>query len=174
MLGGEVFFNGVLALQQPVHGRVAVLVDIDGPLAAAEAPEGGVGGALGQGELAALIDQAPHDHRQAVPHPRFVGPRIEGFVQSDVFGQAQQGGTGPVFERVGGAQGLGVGFEHDLPVNRGLDEQQHVEGQAGEAAVGGVAELTGDGIAKGGAQDADRGGVPALDFKVDGVGRLDG
>jgi hypothetical protein len=55
-----------------------------------------------------------------------------------------------------------------------LDDQQHVEGQAGEAAVGGVAELAGDGVAEGGAQDADRGGVPALDFEVDGVARLDG
>jgi hypothetical protein len=40
--------------------------------------------------------------------------------------------------------------------------------------VGGVAELAGDGVAKGGAQDADRGGVPALDFEVDGVAWLDG
>ena len=60
------------------------------------------------------------------------------------------------------------------PVDRGLEEQQHVEGEPGEAAVGGVAELAGDRIAKGGAQDADRGGVPALDFEVDGVARLDG
>jgi hypothetical protein len=59
-------------------------------------------------------------------------------------------------------------------VDRGLDEQQHVEGQSGEAAVGGVSELAGDGVAKGGAQDADRGGVPALDFEVDGVAWLDG
>ncbi|MCF7734649.1 MAG: hypothetical protein K9N23_23400 [Akkermansiaceae bacterium] len=59
-------------------------------------------------------------------------------------------------------------------MDRGLDEQQNVEGEPGEAAVGGVAEPTGDRVAKGGAQDADWGGVPALDFKVDGVARLDG
>jgi len=37
-----------------------------------------------------------------------------------------------------------------------------------------MADAAGDWVAKGGAQDADRGSVPALDFKVDGVLRLDG
>jgi hypothetical protein len=37
-----------------------------------------------------------------------------------------------------------------------------------------MADAAGDRVAVGGAQDADRGGVPALDFKVDGVLRLDG
>jgi hypothetical protein len=59
-------------------------------------------------------------------------------------------------------------------VDRGLDEQQDIEGQTGESAMGGVAELTGAGVAKGGAQDADRSGVPALDFKVDRMERFDG
>ena len=166
--------NGLLALQQPVHGGVAVFVDVDWALAAAETPQGGVGGALGQGELAALIDEAPNDHREAVPHPRFVGPRIEGDVEADVFGQAQQGGAGTVFERGGEAQGLWIGLEHDLAAQRRLDHEQLVKGESGEAAVGGVADATGAGVTIGGAQDADRGGVPALDFEVDGVGRLDG
>jgi hypothetical protein len=59
-------------------------------------------------------------------------------------------------------------------VDRGLDEQQHVKAQPGEAAVGGVAEFAGGRIAESSAQDADRSGVPALDFEVDGVARLDG
>jgi hypothetical protein len=37
-----------------------------------------------------------------------------------------------------------------------------------------MAHAAGDGIPIGGAQDADRGGVPALDFEVDGVAWLDG
>jgi len=55
-----------------------------------------------------------------------------------------------------------------------LDHEQLVKGESGEAAVGGVADATGAGVTIVGAQDADRGGVPALDFEVDGVGRLDG
>ena len=71
-------------------------------------------------------------------------------------------------------QGLGIGLEDDLAAQGGLEGKQGVEGQSGDTPVVGMADATGDGFAKGGAQDADRGGVPALDFKVDGVLRLDG
>jgi hypothetical protein len=71
-------------------------------------------------------------------------------------------------------QGLRVGLEDDFAAQRGLEGEQGAEGQPGDAAVVGMADAAGDRVAVGGAQDADRGGVPALDFKVDGVLRLDG
>jgi hypothetical protein len=40
--------------------------------------------------------------------------------------------------------------------------------------VGGVAHAAGNRVPIGGAQDADRGGISALDLEVDGVVRLDG
>jgi len=55
-----------------------------------------------------------------------------------------------------------------------LEGEQGVEGQPSDATVVGMADAAGDGVTEGGAQDADRSGVPALDFKVDGVLRLDG
>ena len=39
----------------------------------------------------------------------------------------------------------------DLAAQRGLEGEQDVEGQAGDAPVIGMADATGDGIAKGGA-----------------------
>jgi hypothetical protein len=47
VFGGEVFLDRVLTFQKPIHGGVAMLVDIHGPLAAAETPKGGVGSGLG-------------------------------------------------------------------------------------------------------------------------------
>jgi hypothetical protein len=55
-----------------------------------------------------------------------------------------------------------------------LEGDQGVKGQAGDAPVIGVADATCGRIAKRGAQDADRGGIAALNFKVDGMLCLDG
>lgn len=74
MFGGEVFLDGVLTFEKPIHGCVAVFVDVDGAFATAEAPEGGVGGGLREGKFASLMDDAPDDHGEAVPHPRLVRP----------------------------------------------------------------------------------------------------
>jgi hypothetical protein len=86
------------------------------------------------------MDDTPHDHGEAVLHPRLVRSRIEGLVEADVFSQAQQRGAGTVFERVGNAQGLWVGFVDDLTAQRGLEGEQDVEGQAGDTPVIGMTD----------------------------------
>jgi len=55
-----------------------------------------------------------------------------------------------------------------------LDHEQISKLKSGESAVGRVAHAAGNRITIGGAQDADRGGVSALDFEVNGVVSLDG
>jgi hypothetical protein len=63
-----------------------------------------------------------------------------GLVETDIFSQAQQRGAGAVFERAGNAQCLRVGFVDDLAAQRGLEGEQDVEGQAGDAPVIGMAD----------------------------------
>lgn len=55
-----------------------------------------------------------------------------------------------------------------------LDVEEGGKRQAGEATVLLVLDLAFDGVAKSGAQDADRTFAVALDFKMDGVLSFDG
>jgi hypothetical protein len=55
-----------------------------------------------------------------------------------------------------------------------LDVEQGVEGDAGNAAVLLMLDLAVEGIAEGGAENADRRFPVALDFEVDWVARFDG
>jgi hypothetical protein len=66
------------------------------------------------------------------------------------------------------AEASGIGFKDDLSPQGGLDEFEGGQGQASEPTVLGVADAAIHGIAKGRAEDADRGGVAALDFEMEG------
>ena len=74
-----------------------MLIDVHGAFGAAEFPERGVFPLPGEGELAALIEDASDDHGEHVAHPWLGGFGVEGLVEADVFGEIQQGGGGSVF-----------------------------------------------------------------------------
>jgi hypothetical protein len=84
-LPARVALNGLLAIQQSIHRQIAVIFDVDRTFDPAQLPEGGVFPLIGQGQLAARVDDPTDDHGQAILHPRFVA-RVEGLVQSQLPG----------------------------------------------------------------------------------------
>jgi len=151
-----------------------VFVDIDGPFGAAEFPECGVFPLVGEEELAALIEDAPDDHGEGVADPGRGGLGVEGAVEADVPGEVKQGGGGAVFLGGENFEGVGVVLGQDVVAEGGLDVEESGERQAGEAPELLVFDLAVNGIAEGGAQDADRALAVALDLEVDGASRFDG
>jgi hypothetical protein len=73
-----------------------MLLDIDFAFQAAQFPQSGVFPLVGQRQLAAGIDDASDDHRQAILYPGFFAP-VKSTVQSKFLCQLQQRITGPVF-----------------------------------------------------------------------------
>jgi hypothetical protein len=82
---GQGALNGALALQQPVHRRVTMLLNIDRPRGAAQFPQGGVFPLVRQRQLAARIDEPADDHGQAILHPGLLA-RVERPVQAQLLG----------------------------------------------------------------------------------------
>jgi hypothetical protein len=83
---GQGALNGALAGEQPIHGRITMLLHIDLTCCAAQLPQGRVFPLVRQRQLAARIDQAPHDHGQAILDPGLLAG-VERPVQSQVLGQ---------------------------------------------------------------------------------------
>lgn len=151
-----------------------MFVDVDGAFGAAEFPEGGVFPLVGEGEFAALIEDASDDHGEGVADPRLGGLGVKGAVEADVFGEGEQGGGCAVFLGGEDFEGVGVGLGEDIVAEGGLDVEQGAQRQASEAAVLLVFDFAVGRIAEGRAQDADGVLAVALDFEVDGVSSLDG
>ena len=100
MLANELLLHGRLPLQQPIHGLVAVRIDVDGAFHTADFPQGREFATVRQRKLAALVDDASDDHSQSTTHPRFVA-RVEHFVEPDVLGQIKQSLASPQLARMG-------------------------------------------------------------------------
>ena len=61
--------NSVVALQQPIHREITMLVNIDFAFHAGQFPQSGIFPLIGQRQLAAGVDDASDDHRQAILVP---------------------------------------------------------------------------------------------------------
>ena len=66
-----------------------MFIDVHGAFGAAEFPEGGVFPLVGEGEFAALIEDAADDHGEGVADPGLGGFGVEGAVEADVFGEGE-------------------------------------------------------------------------------------
>ncbi len=106
MLAGQGALNGLLTIQKPVHRQIAMLFDIDRALDAAQFPQGGVLPLVGEGQLAAGVNDPPDDHGQAILHPRFL-TGVEGPIQLQILGQLQQRIAGSIFFGVESLKSLG-------------------------------------------------------------------
>jgi hypothetical protein len=142
-----------------------VFFDIDRTFDPAQLPQGGAFPLVGQGQLAARVDDPTDDHGQAILYPRLVA-RVECLVQSQLLGQLQESAAGSVFSGVDRLKGLGRILGNDVAAEGGLNEFELIEGQAGDAAVVGVLDFVA--LAEGGAQDPDRIGAVSLDFEMNG------
>jgi hypothetical protein len=166
----EGFLDVDLAGEELVEGLVAVLVHVHGSFDSGELPEGGALALAGEGELAALVEDAPDDHGEGGCYPALgEGFGVQGGVEADVPGEGEEGGAGPVFAASQESDGVGVSRRDGLALECGLDVEEGFERQAAEASVRGVLDFAVRRITEGGAQESDGGlGVAPLDFKVDG------
>ena len=149
-------------------------VHVHGSLCAAEFPEGGGFPHVGKRKLAALVEDAPDDHGQRVLYPAFGGLGIKRAIQPDVFRQRQQRGRGAELFGEDDLESIGVALGQDVVAQSGLNIEQCVQGDAGNAAVLVVLDLAVQRISEGGAENADGGFPVALDFEVDWMPRFDG
>jgi len=62
MLASQGALNHPLALEQPVHRQITVRLDSDGALDTAQLPQGRVLPLVGQGQLAARVDDSSDNH----------------------------------------------------------------------------------------------------------------
>ena len=162
MLPGEGSLNGLLALQQPVHGLVTMGVDVHHPLDSTHFPKGGAGFQLKEGEFASGIDQAANNHRQSAPDPRF-GAGIEELIQSNILGELEERGAGSILSGVEDLKRLGRAPWVDVITESGLHQAELGESNAGDTAVGRVTDLRTDSV--GGAEDAVVSIPPGLDSR---------
>ena len=107
----------------------------------AQLPEHRVLPLMGQGKLAARIEQPADDHGQTVVHPRLVA-RVDHLRQTQLLGQSQQRVAGAVFLGKEDLEGVRRILGHDITAEGRLDELELLQGQADDAAMVGVSDFT--------------------------------
>ena len=162
-LEGEGSLDGLPAGEQTVHRLVAMPVDIDRSVNAAQFPQDGVGPLLRELEFAPAPDQTPGDHREAIARP-LLGTRVNGFVQPEPAGHGQNRRRGTVFAAAEKLEGFAAAFGHDVAAEGRLEQSQPLEWKTGETSVIGVADLAAP--AEGRADDPVYLLSPALDLEM--------
>ena len=127
---GELFLDGLLPQEQPVHGVVEVILSGVGDIQLLG--QSGVVPVAGMGQLGAREEQALGDHgdHQVALSRRF---RRDEFLHSEFADHRQHGIDMTVRQRAGDAEGLGRGDER-LALEGTFDDLDQVIGKMGQVA----------------------------------------
>ena len=129
---------------------------------------------MSQRQLAALVENAPHDHRQHILDPSELRLRVERGIQADILSQSEQRGRSAELLGAEHLKSLRRVRANDLTAQSGLDIEQGGERHIGDAAMLCVPDFAGGRIAESGAQHTDGMGSVALDFEMDRRAAHDG
>jgi len=118
-----------------------VILDIHRAIDSTQLPQLRILSLVRESQFTARIEQPAYDHNQAVFDPGLLA-RVDGLVQLHLFGQLEEGETGPVLFGLKSLERVGRALGNDLLAEGGLDEFELVQGQAGDASVVFMLDMT--------------------------------